>query len=621
MWRFWNCVPRFVRQQFHGPRASAGVCVEEEKGDHEVEKLVLSESVQGHQDATHQHYGAADKDSERHGCRWKKHHQQRQYRCGFRSQRKQSLQETEQQEETGHNGSDQRKANCRGQFWSPFHGQGRASEYRHRHWWKQRCHGHFWSERWNQQRSLDAITWGTAMVFALQLSRKPQLQQVFEVLTDPDKRHQWWNLLLRVAFSTPPEAAGVSVQRSIVQGLLPQKQDTEDRHEDGAKDVRQNVSETVESNSEETKTLSDVMHDFELSCQKYAALASSVSGVLAAEQGQMAAAMEHLQLACRLGHAPAYFNLAVCYEMGLGVEKDPKQAAVYYQMAAEAGHARSIYNLALMTLKGEGGLTKDRAKAIELLTKAAKRGLAQAQTYLGVYYTEDEDDQQDFEQAASFFRAAASQNDAEAQYFLGICYENGWGVESSDEEAGRLYSAAADLGHDGALYNLAAFYEYGLGGLKQDKEEAMALYQRSAEHGNQSAKFRLEEEEARKAVDMWSEENSGPGVEQSQGLHRQSHSSSPVLTDFMRESIAGIWSGELSAWFSSQSLTSSSKLSNKQRPTFPLGDYGSVSSLDQGDGETDSSLMDFPQRVGIAECVAGMHRTSTMPELRMISCQ
>lgn len=34
----------------------------------------------------------------------------------------------------------------------------------------------------------------------------------------------------------------------------------------------------------------------------------------------------------------------------------------------------------------------------------------QAQTYLGVYYTEDDNNQLDFQQAASFFRAAASQN-------------------------------------------------------------------------------------------------------------------------------------------------------------------------------------------------------------------
>lgn len=34
----------------------------------------------------------------------------------------------------------------------------------------------------------------------------------------------------------------------------------------------------------------------------------------------------------------------------------------------------------------------------------------QAQTYLGVYYTEDDDDQQDFTKAVSYFKAAADQN-------------------------------------------------------------------------------------------------------------------------------------------------------------------------------------------------------------------
>ena len=53
------------------------------------------------------------------------------------------------------------------------------------------------------------------------------------------------------------------------------------------------------------------------------------------------------------------------------------QAASYYRMAADVGHAQAIFNLGLMTLRGEGGLVKDSEKAIELLTRAAQRGLAQ----------------------------------------------------------------------------------------------------------------------------------------------------------------------------------------------------------------------------------------------------
>ncbi|XP_076446795.1 uncharacterized protein LOC143284067 [Babylonia areolata] len=755
MWRFWNCVPRFVRQQLHGPRASAGVCVEEEKGDHEArEKFILT----GCADAKEKHGTAQEqggftvKDSEAfefrkkhfwgpHGCRFRSHpkadvqeadpkgercQEQRKGDCHgqfrpsfhgqnqkkehyhgqcrppfhgkdqkkehfygpfwrpfhfgnqkkedchgpfwspshFENQKKEDShtqfrplfhgqrprkedgcgqfshpqetdlkgeghhEQTRQRKEASHSqfwsrvrSQNQRKEDGERRFWTPFYDQQDASEYEHHHRWKEHWHGHFWSQLWGPHRSLEAVTWGAAMVFGLHMSRKPQLQDFFETWKDPDKRQHWWNVLLRVAFSMPP-GESVSVSRSITQGPLPQKQDAETKSVDSPRKAQEKVPETVVPEPEDKKTLSDVMQEFEASCQNYTAVANSVSGVLAVEQGKFMTAVEHLQMASRLGHAPAYFNLAVCYETGLGMKKDLEQAAVYYQMGADVGHTQSIFNLALMTLRGEGGIAKDRAKAIQLLTKAAHKGLAQAQTYLGMYYTEDDDNQQDFEQAASFFNAAASQNDAEAQYFLGVCYENGWGVESSDEEAAKLYSAAAELGHDGALYNLAAFHEYGLGGIARDEEEAMVLYRRSAESGNENAKFRLQEEEAKKAVSLWSEQNSSTISEPSPGLRKNSRSSSPVLTDYMRESIAGIWSGELTAWFSSQSLNSSSKLSDSQRPVFLVGDYDPVSPFDVSDTEMNTSLLDFPQRVSVHQsCFAGLHRTSTMPELRAVSCQ
>ena len=67
------------------------------------------------------------------------------------------------------------------------------------------------------------------------------------------------------------------------------------------------------------------MQEFESSCRQYAAVGSSVSGVCAAEQGQLDSAVKELQLACELGHAPACFNLALCYQEGLGVEANSKQ--------------------------------------------------------------------------------------------------------------------------------------------------------------------------------------------------------------------------------------------------------------------------------------------------------
>ena len=78
------------------------------------------------------------------------------------------------------------------------------------------------------------------------------------------------------------------------------------------------------------------MQDFVSSCRQYAAVGNSVSGICAAEKGHMTTAVEHLKLACQLGHAPAYFNLAVCYEMGLGVVKDQKQVSNFKTFTADA---------------------------------------------------------------------------------------------------------------------------------------------------------------------------------------------------------------------------------------------------------------------------------------------
>ncbi|KAK7097333.1 DAP3-binding cell death enhancer 1-like [Littorina saxatilis] len=560
MWRFWNCIPRVVRQQFHGPRASAGVYCEEEKAEHEVDKFV-SESLGGSQ-----------------------------------------CQESRDQETP---------CVCVG----PASGRGTREEggahQEHGDWWKRHCHNDFWSRFCGQQCTLEAVTWGTAVVLGLQLSRRPNLDNYLDLLKDKEKRQQWQGLLFRMAFAMPP-GSRLGVAKSIVH--------QEDGEQTQRKSKTKPASRQPTSVTEDNKTLDDVMQDFESSCQQYAAVGSSVSAISAASQGHMTVAVEHLRLACRLGHAPAYFNLAVCYEMGLGMEKDKEQAAAYYRMAADVGHVQSIFNLALMTLKGEGGVVKDREEALQLLKRAAHHGLAQAQTYLGVYYTEDEDNQQDFAQAASFFQAAADQNDAEGQYFLGICQENGWGVESDDEEAARLYSAAAELGHDGAMYNIAAFHEYGLGGVRRDEEEAMKLYKRSAELGNESAKFRLQEVEARLAVNQWSEQDSAASSAStdtvpSPGLRRSPHSSSPTLTDYLRESLTYVLVGGLSAWPSSDSVHSE----GHNRATFTLGGQDNFSADDQKfvAEKVSYNLMELPQRVSIQHsCLSGLHRTSTMPELR-----
>ncbi|KAJ8297710.1 hypothetical protein KUTeg_024241 [Tegillarca granosa] len=174
----------------------------------------------------------------------------------------------------------------------------------------------------------------------------------------------------------------------------------------------------------------------------------------------------------------------------LHVDADEPQAIKHYELAADEGHPQALYNMALIYLKGEGGIEKNPRLAISLLESAANLGLCEAQTYLGVHYTESET--KDMEKAVSFFKSAADQNDAEAQYFLGICYEQGWGVEPNECKAAALYTQAASGGHEGAMYNLAVFHHYGLGGLPEDHVSAKELFEKAAAAGNPNAKSWLE---------------------------------------------------------------------------------------------------------------------------------
>ena len=62
---------------------------------------------------------------------------------------------------------------------------------------------------------------------------------------------------------------------------------------------------------------------------------------------------------------------------------------------------------------------------------------------------------QDYNEAAKWYRLAAEQGDANAQYVLGVLYENGLGVEQSNTEAAKWYRKAAEQGDTFAAKRLA----------------------------------------------------------------------------------------------------------------------------------------------------------------------
>lgn len=50
--------------------------------------------------------------------------------------------------------------------------------------------------------------------------------------------------------------------------------------------------------------------------------------------------------------ADAQYNLGILYQKGLGVEKNPKTAFIWYKRASSNGHTDAMYNLGIMYDKG-----------------------------------------------------------------------------------------------------------------------------------------------------------------------------------------------------------------------------------------------------------------------------
>ncbi len=84
--------------------------------------------------------------------------------------------------------------------------------------------------------------------------------------------------------------------------------------------------------------------------------------------------------------AHASYILGQLYEKGQGVPQDLVAAAKWYQPAADAGYPPAQYRIAVGYAAGMGGFTKDEAKALEWLKRAAKNGDKRSQKYLAAGY-------------------------------------------------------------------------------------------------------------------------------------------------------------------------------------------------------------------------------------------
>jgi uncharacterized protein len=179
------------------------------------------------------------------------------------------------------------------------------------------------------------------------------------------------------------------------------------------------------------------------------------------------------------------------YRTGAGVRLDGAEAEHWYRLAAKLGDRQAQFELGLMTLTGQGGLTKDRAAAAALFEQAAAQGHAGALYNLGVMAIGGDDTTgPDFAKAAELFRRAADLGDGDAAYSYGLLARSGRGVDLDTEEAARWIKRSADAGVVAGQIEYAIMLYNGEGVLR-DETAAAKLFGRAAAQNNPIAQNRL----------------------------------------------------------------------------------------------------------------------------------
>ena len=117
---------------------------------------------------------------------------------------------------------------------------------------------------------------------------------------------------------------------------------------------------------------------------------------------------------------------------------------------------------------------------------AAKQGNVNAQIMLGGMYFQGKGVLEDDAEAVKWYRLAAEQGHVDAQFILGYRYARGNGVPENDTEAVKWYRMAAEQGSAAAQFNLGSMYRNGQG-VPQDFIECYKWYNLAAAQGSELA--------------------------------------------------------------------------------------------------------------------------------------
>jgi Sel1 repeat len=128
--------------------------------------------------------------------------------------------------------------------------------------------------------------------------------------------------------------------------------------------------------------------------------------------------------AARTGYPPGLFELAVCFEKGIGVPADMGSAQKLYKLSSDGGFGFATHRLAKAYIDGDFG-TRDAALAVHLMERSYEEGEALAALALGEWFESGERVPRNVGAAVSWYERASQGGDFFATYRLHVAYSQG----------------------------------------------------------------------------------------------------------------------------------------------------------------------------------------------------
>lgn len=176
-------------------------------------------------------------------------------------------------------------------------------------------------------------------------------------------------------------------------------------------------------------------------------------------------------------------SLGFLYDMGIGVDPDPKEAALHYEKSCEGGDARGCTFLGYLHQQGIGEGASNPEEAIRFYALACDGGDMEGCGYLGYIHQHGIGLEADPEEAARLYGMGCEGGNARSCTSLGYLLEHGVGMEPDPEEVARLYEMGCVGGDARGCNNLGFLHQTGIG-VEPDLLEAARLYEMSCEDGD-----------------------------------------------------------------------------------------------------------------------------------------